>query len=227
MRPPTPTASIADASLTEGSLGTSPVVFTVELSNRSLDPVTVDYTTVDGTAKAGPDYVPTSGRSMFAPGEMSKEITVDVLGDRLYELDERFFVNLSNPTNATIADGQAIGTIVNDDPMPSLTISDASKLEGDAGTSTLVFTLTLSAPSGLPSKVRFATADGTASAGSDYTAKTGTATIKAGRTTAKVRISITGDTTPEPNETFFVNLSRPRNVSLADAQGLGTIRNDD
>src|SRR6185503_13310521 len=101
----------------------------------------------------------------FAPGTTSQTITVRVNGDVLNEADETYFVNLSTPTNATLADSQGLGTILNDDAMPALSISDVSVTEGNTGTSNAVFTVSLSAISGQSVTVNFATADGTAVAG--------------------------------------------------------------
>src|SRR5205823_3793590 len=99
--------------------------------------VTVDFATADGTATAaGNDYVSSSGTLTFAAGTGSQTISVPVKGDLLVEPNEIFYVNLSNATNATIADNQGIGTILNDDTapveLPSLSINDASVLEGNS-----------------------------------------------------------------------------------------------
>src|SRR4030095_16123414 len=110
--------------------------------------VTVNYTTANGTATAGSDYVATNGLVTFAPGTTSQNITVRVIGDQVNEVNETFFVNLSNPTNASIADGQGLGTITNDDSSPTLSISDVSLAEGDSGSTDAGFVVTLSAASG-------------------------------------------------------------------------------
>jgi hypothetical protein len=112
---PLPSVSVSDASITEGSSGTTNVNFTVNLSAVSRETVTVGYSTADNTATAASDYVAQSGGLSFYPGDTAKTISVKVLGDRIVESDETFFVNLTSATNATIADGQGIGTIVNDD----------------------------------------------------------------------------------------------------------------
>ena len=154
-------------------------------------------------------YLATTGTLTFSPGETSKAVTVNVLGDLLVEANETFFVNLTAPTGATLADGQGLGTILNDD-LPSLRISDLSKAEGQRGTSAFGFTVTLTpAPTAGTVTVRYATADGTALAGSDYTAATGTLTFGVGQTTKTVTVNVTGDTQVEADETFFVNLSAP------------------
>jgi hypothetical protein len=163
----------------------------------------------------------------FPAGSTSQSITVAVKGDTLNEGNETFVVNLSGGVNATIADSQGVGTIVDDDPLPSVTIADLSITEGNTGTKSATFTLTLSAASGRTVSVNYATANGTATAGSDYVAKSGTVTFAAGTTTQTISITINGDVIKEANETFFVNLSSPTNVTIARAQGVGTILNDD
>ena len=100
--------------------------------------------------------------------------------------------------------------------------------EGDAGTKVLNFTVTLSAASNLPVTSTYATANGTATAPSDYAAIASTLlTFNPGDTTKTVSVTINGDVGFEPNETFFVNLSNPVNATISDNQGLGTIQNDD
>src|SRR5205823_7954473 len=102
-----PTISINDVAQLEGNSGTSAFVFTVTLSNASSQTVTVQYTTSDGTAMtADNDYVAASGTVTFNPGETSKSITVTVNGDTKFEANETFFVDLTVPVNATIADPQ-------------------------------------------------------------------------------------------------------------------------
>src|SRR5207237_1377561 len=104
-----PTISISDVTANEGNVGTTPFTFTVTLSNASSQTVTVNYATADGTATtADNDYVAASGTVTFLPGQTSQTITVQVVGDTKFEPDETFFVNLSMPTNATIADSQGV-----------------------------------------------------------------------------------------------------------------------
>ena len=107
---------VNDAKTTEGSSGLKPLVFTVSLDDSPIDTVTVAYTTANGTATAGQDYLPTSGTLTFAPGVTVQTITVNVIGDTVKEPNETFYVNLFNvSTNALIVDSQGVGTIVNDD----------------------------------------------------------------------------------------------------------------
>ncbi len=225
---PPPSLSIDDVTVVEEDVGTVDAVFTVMLSAASGQQVTVDYASADGTATAGEDYVATSGTLTFTAGITTQNVVVVVNGDTLDEPDETFSVNLSNPTNATIADGQGVGTIEDDDPPPSLSINDVAVVEGDAGTVNAVFTVTLSAVSSQQVTVDYATADGTATAGEDYVAISGTLTFPAGTTTQNVTVVVNGDTLDEgSHETFFVNLSNPSNATIADGQGVGTITDDD
>lgn len=93
---------INDVTAAEGDSGTKDFVFTVVLSPAAVQPVTVDYATADGTAKAGVDYVAANGTLSFAPGETKKSISVTVLADVEVEANETFYVNLSNPVNARL-----------------------------------------------------------------------------------------------------------------------------
>lgn len=228
--PTVPAVSINNVSASEGDSGTTPFTFTVSLSVASTVPVTVGYATANGTAVAGSDYVATSGSITFAPGVTSQTIQVLVSGDSVGEPDETFTVNLSNPTNATIASATGTGTIVNDDAFaggPTISIADGSRLEGDSGTTFILLNVTLSAPSPQTVTVSYATANGTATAGSDYVAATGTLTFPPGLTSQSLTVVVSGDTDPEPDETFTVTLFAPSNATLGKSTATGTILNDD
>src|SRR5262249_61223667 len=109
----------------------------------------------------------TSGTLTFDPGVVSQTITVAVTGDRVGELDETFFVNLDSPTNATLADSQGLGTILDDEPR--ISISDVTANEGNRGTTNFNFVVTLSAAYDAAVTVSYATPDGTATVrGKDY-----------------------------------------------------------
>ena len=109
--------AIAPATVVEGDLGTKPLPFTVALSVPQNNTATVNWSTADGTAVAGQDYQAAAGTVTFAPGETTKTISVNVIGDFVKEDDEYFSVNLSNPVNAIISGAASVrGTIVNDDP---------------------------------------------------------------------------------------------------------------
>jgi Calx-beta domain len=226
--------SINDLTMTEGNAGQTAFGFTVSLDAPQPARVTVDFTTADGTATAPSDYAATAGTLTFAPGETAKAVTVQVNGDTTVEPDEAFNLNLANAVgNATIADAQGVGTIVNDDqvapPPPSrISINDVTMTEGNAGQTAFAFTVSLDAPQLVPVTVDFATGDGTAIAPSDYAATSGTLTFAPGETAKAVTVQVNGDTSKEATETFNLNLANATgNATIADAQGVGTIVNDD
>jgi hypothetical protein len=221
-----PAVAVGDATVTEGNSGTTALAFTVTLSAPAPWPVTVDYTTADGTAAAGSDYVTTNGTLTFAAGETSKTVTVNVTGDTLVESDESITLTLSNPTNATLATAAATGNIVNDD-YSVVSVAGGSVVEGDSGSATLAFTITLDQPAPWPVTVDYATANGTATAGSDYTAASGALTFAPGETSKTIAIDVVGDSLVETDETFTLNLSNPTGGTLATVTGAGTIVNDD
>lgn len=224
---PIPSITINDPSQTEGNAGTAPLTFTVLLSNPSAVDVTVNYGTADGTATAPADYAATLGTLTIPAGQLSGSIVVNVVGDTIDEPNETLFVDLTAPTNATIADGQGQGTIVDDDGAPTVSINDVTLPEGNGGTTPFTFTVTLSNLSATNVTVNYATADNTAVAPGDYAATSGTLIIPAGQLTGTVPVNVVGDTAFEGNETFFVSLTAPTGASLGRAQGVGTITNDD
>jgi hypothetical protein len=227
--PPASNLSIADSPpVPEGNSGTpNSASFVVTLSPASTDPVTVDYATADGTATAGADYVATTGTLSFAAGVTSATITVPVIGDVLNEDNETFSVTLSNASNAGIATATGHATILDDDPLPSVSIGDTSVTEGDVGVVNALFPVTLDAPSGRTVSVEYSTAPGTATSGVDYVAATGTLTFPEGATSRSIAVQVKGDTTNEADETFDVNLDLATNATITGSLGTGTILNDD
>jgi hypothetical protein len=226
--PPPPALRIGDRTVTEGNTGTASATFTVTLSAPSTQPVTVAYTTGTGSATAGSDYQTASGTLTFAPGETTRTITVPVIGDRLGEPNETFVVNLSAPTNATIADAQGVGSILDDEPRVS--ISDVTRVEGRKNHTTLfTFTVTLLAAYDQPVTVSYRTADGTArTSDNDYVARTGTLTFAPGETTKTITIEVKGDNKREADEYFYVDLFGLTSSALfTRSRGLGTVVNDD
>jgi probable HAF family extracellular repeat protein len=223
-----PTLTITDVTITEGHSGTRSAVFTVNLSTASTETVSVTFATANGSATAGSDYQANSGTLTFGPGETSKTIIVLVNGDRLGEPNETFAVNLSGATNASIADGQGVGSIIDDEPRVS--ISDLTKKEGKKNQTTLfTFTVTLSAAYDQPVTVSYRTADGTATVSDrDYVNQTGTLTFAPGQTTKTITIEVKGDSKKEADETFYLDLFGNRSNSLfTKSRGTGTILNDD
>jgi hypothetical protein len=223
-----PMISVSDVSIVEGNSGMQSATFTVTLSKPSSQTVTVSYATSDGAATAGSDYQASTGTLTIPAGQMTGLITVLVNGDRLGESNETFVVNLSSPTNATIADGQGVGTTVDDEPR--ITISDMTKAEGKNRKTTLfTFTVTLSTVYDQPVTMSYRTVDGTATTSDgDYIARTGTLTFAPGETTKTITIEVKGDSKREPNETFYLDLfGNSGNSSFTKHRGIGTILNDD
>lgn len=226
--PPPPSIRIHDVSVSEGNAGAIAAAFTMTLSAASTEMITVAYATGNGTASADGDYQAVLGMLTFAPGETNNTITVLVNGDRLGEPNETFFVNLSSPTNATIADTQGVGTIRDDEPR--ISISDMTMKEGKKNQKTLfTFTVTLSAAYDQAVTMSFRTVNGTATTGNnDYIAKSGTLTFAPGETTKTITIEVKGDSKKESNETFYLDLfGLSSNALFTKNRGLGTIVNDD
>jgi len=224
--------SVSGGSVIEGNSGTSRLAFTVTLSAPAATTVTVNYATGGGTATAGADYVAQSGLLTFAPGDVTKTILVDVIGDTAFESNETLGVSLTAPsTNARIQTASATGTITNDDVQPppvtpTLAIGSVSALENAGG---VRFTVTLSQPVSTKVTVRFATANGTAVAGrtGDYTSASGTLTFNPGETVKVISVAVRNDALVEADETFFVDLSRASGATIATGRAVGTIVNDD
>jgi len=219
-----PELKITDVTVTEGNSGTSLATFTINYAGPGATGVTVDYATADETAAAGSDYVATSGTAILPSGGCKcTTVSVTINGDTTPELDETFEVNLSNPVGKTITDGQGIGTITNDD-QPHATIDDPSVSEG-AGTMT--FTVTLDQASPTDAVMTYSTAAGTATDGSDFTGVSGTLTIVAGQTQGTIDVPVLDDSLYEGNEDLTMNLVAVSGVVVDDAQGDGTITDND
>ena len=218
-----PLLNIIDDTVQEGEQAQ----FTVTLSRTSNQTVTVDYATADGTAQQGSDYDAASGTLRFAPGEASKTIPVPTVEDTVEDQTETFTVTLSNPSGAAIQDGTASGTITDDDgtvtALPLLNIIDDTVQEGEQAQ----FTVTLSRTSNQTVTVDYATADGTAQQGSDYTAASGTLRFAPGEASKTIPVPTVEDTVEEQTETFTVTLSNPGGAAIQDGTASGTITDDD
>ncbi|GIV80624.1 MAG: hypothetical protein KatS3mg050_5018 [Litorilinea sp.] len=219
--------SVADVSVDEGDSGAVSAVFTVTLTPTSTQTVSVAYATADGTATAGSDYTAVSGTLVFNPGVAVQTIAVPILGDTAEEPDETFVVRLSAPQNGDLLDGEATGTILDDDGLSSLTVQDVSVEEGNTGSVNADFVVSLSPASPHSVSVDYATVDGTATAGSDYLATSGTLVFAAGETEKTISVSILGDVVDEADESFSLILSNPTDSILVDGQADGVIQDDD
>ncbi|MFZ0061268.1 MAG: Calx-beta domain-containing protein, partial [Pyrinomonadaceae bacterium] len=215
----------------EGDSGTSEVTFTVTLSPATPEQVSFQYTSAPGTATEtvpGPvtgreDYSRVFGAALFGPGGTTRTITVPVIGELRDEFDETFFIRISNPNNATIADAEGMATILDNDPPPTVSINDVSVNEASCVTTSAVFVASLSLASGKPISVDFATANATAIAGNDYVAASGTVLFNPEESAKQISVEVIADTAneTEPDETFSVNLSNLTNVTVGDGQGFG------
>ncbi len=222
------TVGVNDVSSQEGDAGELDAVFTVTISEPPIETVVIDAASADGTAHEPGDYGAMTTRLTFAPGQSSKTVVVKVHGDKLDEPDENFVVNLTVVSgDVVLGDGQGEGTIVDDDPLVSLAVGNASVPEGNSGTRTATFAVTLSTASGKTVSVDWHTADGTAHAPSDYSATGGTLTFAPGETTKNVSVAVNGDSEVEPDETFLLQLTNGANATVEDGTGVGSIVNDD
>ncbi|HET6890253.1 MAG TPA: Calx-beta domain-containing protein, partial [Pyrinomonadaceae bacterium] len=220
----------ADSFFTFESIGNLQV--TVSRTGDVSSATSVDFSTSNGTATAGSDYTATSGTLTFAAGELSKTISIPIIDDNLFEggTSETINVNLTNPTGgAVIAGPAAVVVTINDNEFkPFLSVAPPfNPAEGNSGTSNVTFNVTLSNATIEVVTVDFATENGTATAGSDYVATSGTLTFQPGTTSLPINITINGDTEIEANETFLINLSNATNVNFTSSPATITIRNDD
>jgi hypothetical protein len=216
-----------------GASGATPHAdFTVTLSAPATQTVTVAWTTVPDTADAS-DFYSASGTLTFAPGERSKTVSIAIVPDTLSEANEQFSVVLSSPVGATISDGTGTGTIINDDttvtPAPvTLSVGDVSFHEGTtAAPGHGTFTISLSAASTSSVTVHYASADGTAIAGRNYVAQSGTLTFAPGEAQKTVTVTAIDDNIVTSNQNFSFLLSSPVGATISDGTGIGTIINDD
>ncbi len=194
--------SIGDVAVQEGDAGLTPMSFGLSLSHPSPDPVSVDAATVaGGTATAGVDFETGSGTVLFAPGTLDQTFVVEVIGDLIDEPDETIRVDLSSPVGAVLGDAQAIGTIIDDDPMPLLDGIDTEVCESEPS---VTATFSLDIVSAFDVAFTWTTVDRTALAGEDYVAASGAGFIPAGSLTAEVSVDLLSDDVQEGDEFFEI-----------------------
>ena len=222
------TLTVGPATATEGS----DLVFEASLSAPAPEPVAFSYSTTDGTATAAADYAAASGVATIPAGATSATVTVATTDDDLPELDETMTLSIGAPDSglpawARIGDNTAQGTILNDDVV-AISVAPTTADEG----ANLVFRVTMSMVAGEPVNVAYATSDGTAIAGDDYTAASGIATIPAGATSATVAVATTADDLPELDEDMTLSIGAPDSglpawARIGEDSAEGTILNDD
>jgi Calx-beta domain-containing protein len=254
---PAPTIRISDVTVAEGPAGTTTrAAFSVTLAGPTENTPTVSFATVSRSAsggscggqgvEVGADYETSSGSLTFAsvsvlPAQSLQQLMIlRVCGDDVSEGDQQFEVRLSNATNATIQDDVGLITITDDEPLPTLSITPSVQVSEPTPSvprAAAVFTVGLRGPpTEEPVSVQYATAPGTAAAGSscpaavgqrsgDYLSQTGTLTFGKGTTTQPVQVPICADAvTTEVNETFTVTLAKPAHAAIAHAVGTATIQ---
>ena len=231
---PEPALSVADASAVEG--GT--LAFAVTLDRAAPGAVSVDWATSDGTAEAGSDYRAGSGTLRFSPGQTSKTVRVESLADTEAEGAETMRLTLSNASGSGLADGKATGTVSDpappepvepkpepDGPPPAVSIADARVEEGPGAV--LAFAVTLDRASQAMATVDWETRDGSARAGDDYVAGSGTLRFSPGQTAKTIRVSVLDDSHDEGREVMLAVLSNPVGATIAKAAAGGMIDNTD
>ncbi len=200
--------SINDVTITEGNSGSVNAAFTVSLPLATSQTVTVDYVTSNGNASAPEDYAAISGTLTFGPGVTSRTITAPVNGDTVPEPTETFSVDLSNPSNAVIADGHGVGTINDNDATGNFQFAVASATVAESS-NTIAIGITRTGDTSGVASVRYETSDLTAQQKGDYTFASGVLQFGPGETSRTVNISLIDDVLVEGSESFQVTLSNP------------------
>jgi len=232
------TIAIDTVTHNEGNAGTTAYTFSVSLTGPPAAgaPVTVNYSTVDGTAQddnpatEDNDYQATSGTLTFtSAGPTVQTVTVLVNGDSKFEPNEAFTLRLSNPVNGVINQADGVGTILNDDLPPNFTVSNVTASEGNSGMTPFTFTITRSGnQTALGSTLTYSTTPGTAANADDFIPIIGgTVTFAPNETTKTVVVSVIGDAVVEPTETFTLDILSATNGVVVDGSATGTIVNDD
>ncbi|WP_016951150.1 Calx-beta domain-containing protein [Anabaena sp. PCC 7108] len=218
--PPLPVITIAatDANAAETATGeiANPGVFTLTRTGSTTSALTVNYTTA-GTATNGTDYSNLTGTVTFAAGSATATVTVNPIDDTIVEATETAILNLAAGTGYTLGTAKTATVNIADNDFPLVTIDlseNQTIVEGNTSPQSVAYTVTLSDTSNQTITVQYATSNGTAIAGSDYTGTTGTLTFNPGVTTQVINIPILNDSINEANETFTLTLTSPTNASL-------------
>lgn len=224
--------SIGNGSATEGAV----VNFTVTRTGPNTGTDTVQYSTgTTGSATSGVDYtaIGTPQTLTFGPGIATQTVSVSTIQDALVEGNETFNVNLSSPSaGATISDGQGLGTIVDDDTMTTGPCSGVSFSVGAASAVTeggiFSFPITKTGTATGSCSVNYTTQDGSATAGSDYTAKSGAMTFSSAQTSLSVSVPTIDDTVVENPELVFLSISNATGgATINGSLNSGTINDND
>lgn len=207
-----PTVTVEDVAGSEGDSGTTPFVFTYTLSEPSTQTVTIQYATADGTATSTPDdadYAPAAGTLTFAAGTIVQTLDVAVNGDEVYDHDVSFSVTVTSATGAYVSRRSALGTIMNDDPAPQLSIGDVAVTVAGLGPSIATFPVSIVGATELPARVDDSTG--------------ATLVFAPGEAAKTISVSIDPATIPASGTTVFVDLSNAVDATIARARGTATI----
>ncbi len=224
-----PDLSVGDATVQETG-GSVTVPLRLDSAVPAGQSVSVTVTTKNSTATAGSDYATLPSQKVtFSAGEQTKAVQVTVLDDSSHEGLETFSVVASSPVGARLSDATGTVTVVDDEGPIGVSVDDTWVVEGNSGTTSMVFPLTLSAPvpAGKSVKVTVKTASSSATSGIDFTAVSGSVVIGPGQSAGQVLVPVLGDTAVEGDEKVKLTLSKPSGAVLTDAVGYGTIANDD
>ena len=247
------TLAIDDIVVPEGTDAIGTATFTVTLSEAQVSDVQVNWQAGFGggqrPASQPADFLPAQGVLVFAPGETSKTIAVSVVGDALDEYDETFVVSLTQPVGATLGDPSGRATIDDDDAPPTVSVADATVSGGREGSGAdrlMVFSVSLSAPSGKTIEVPYETEPGTAierlagppAQAGDFEPKSSVLTFLPNTVLLQVTVTIVGDEIDEDDEQFTLELGAPREpigqvpsgeapATIGDGVGTGSIIDDD
>jgi hypothetical protein len=220
--------TVGGVSVSEGD-GVATASFTVTRTAGLLTgQATIHFATADGSARAPGDYEAISGDLQFGSlplgGTQVQTVPVTVQGDRLDEADETLHLVLSGSPEIVAGAGEAVATILDDDPPPVVGVLDAPAAAEGAGAT---FTIALSAPSGRDVAVAFTTADDTAIAGEDYTPRSGTLGIPAGATSVTLGVPLLDDGADEPDEAFELRIGFAVLATIGRATAGATIADND
>lgn len=199
-------------------------ILTVTRAGDLTLPGSVSFATAAGSATSPGDFQSASGTLTFAAGQASATISIATVRDNIQEQAESFTVQLSNPVRGTIANGTGTVSVSADPPLPTVSISGGST--SDTAPGSLSFTITLSAPATTTITVDYTTENGSATAGSDFTATSGTVTFLAGQTTQTVSVAIAADSSGEDDESFTMRLTGALGAIIAGGSATGTISGD-
>ncbi len=221
-----PDLLLTSATAQEGQAG---LTCKVTLSKACAVPVSVAWETLEYQAQPVQDYVPASGTIVFNPGEQERRFFVHLVNDNYYETTECIRLRAviqGIPASAVTREV----AILDNDPMPTLAISDASVPEGSSHgllTTSMAFKIQLTGLTRVRAIVKYKTVPGTASADNDYGHTSGTLNIVPGNNVQAIPVLVRGDYAVEPSEQFTVQLFSPQAATLSDGAGTGTILNDD